>query len=101
VTVALADSASLYSTAGAAGLTTVRSSLDLLDLPYPFSQVNLLTVREFADMAGKRRGRAGRRLPPVNEQVLEELHRWGVLVPLFRVDLELGRPRHRHRRRLR
>jgi hypothetical protein len=39
-------------------------------------------------MAGKRCGRAGRRLPPVNEQVLEELHRWGVLVPLFRVDLE-------------
>ena len=88
MTVAHAGSASLYPTVRAAGLTTARSSLDLLELPYPFSQVHLLTVSEFAGMAGKRRGRAGRRLPPVNEQVLEELHRCGVLVPLFRVDLE-------------
>ena len=88
MTVAPAESPSIYPTVRAAGLTTVRSSLDLLELPYPFSQVHLLTVSEFAEMAGKRRGRAGRRLPPVDEQVLEELHRCGVLVPLFRVDLE-------------
>src|SRR5262249_22250996 len=88
VTVAPAESPSIYPTVRASGLTTVRSSLDLLELPYPFSQVHLLTVSEFADMARRRRGRAGRHLPPVDEQVLEELHRWGVLVPLFRVDLE-------------
>ena len=88
MTAAPLESAPLYPTVRPAGLTTARSSLDLLELPYPFSQVHLLTVSEFADMAGKRRGRAGRRLPPVNEQVLEELHRCGVLVPLFRVDLE-------------
>ena len=88
MTVAPAESPSVYPTVRAAGLTTVRSSLDLLELPYPFSQVHLLTVSEFADMARKRRGRAGPRLPPVDEQVLEELHRCGVLVPLLRVDLE-------------
>ncbi len=88
MTVAPAESPPIYPTVRAAGLTTARSSLDLLELPYPFSQVHLLTVSEFADMASKRRGRAGRRLPPVNEQVLEELHRCEVLVPLFRVDLE-------------
>ena len=88
MTVAAAESASFYPTARSAGLTTARSSLDLLELPNPFSQVHLLTVSEFAGMAGKRCGRADRRLPPVNEQVLEELHRRGVLVPLFRVDLE-------------
>ena len=88
MTAAPLETAPLYPTVRPAGLTTARSSLDLLDLPYPFSQVSLLTVSEFADMVRKRRGRAGRRLPPVNEQVLEELHRCGVLVPLFRVDLE-------------
>ena len=35
----------------------------------------------------QRRSRAGRALPPINEQTLQELHRGGVLVPLFRVDL--------------
>ena len=86
--VAPAESAPLYPTVRAAGLTTVRSSLDLLELPYPFSQVRLLTVSEFADLARKRRGREACHLPPINEQVLEELHRCGVLVPLFRVELE-------------
>jgi hypothetical protein len=81
VTVAAAESAALYPTARSAGLTTGRSSLDLLELPYPFSQVHLLTVSEFAGMAGKRCGRAGRRMPAVNDQILEELHRCGVLVP--------------------
>ena len=37
----------------------------------------------------QRRSRAGRALPPINEQTLQELHRGGVLVPLFRVDLTL------------
>jgi hypothetical protein len=35
----------------------------------------------------QRCSRAGRALPPINEQTLQELHRGGVLVPLFRVDL--------------
>lgn len=77
-------SAPSYSTVRPAALTTARASLDLLELPYPFSQLHLLTVSEFADMARKRRGRAGRHVPPVNEQVVEELHRSGVLVPLLR-----------------
>jgi hypothetical protein len=49
----------------------------------------LLTASEFVKLAEQRRSRAARGLiPPVNEQVLEELHRCGVLVPLLRVDLE-------------
>ena len=87
MTVAPTESASSYPTVRSAGLTTGRSSLDLLELPYPFSQVHVLTVSEFSGWH-KRCGRAGRRMPPVDEQVLEELHRCGVLVPLFRVDLE-------------
>jgi hypothetical protein len=55
-------------------------------LPYPFSQVGLLTASDFARLAGQRRRRAARSLPQVDEQVLEELHRCEVLVPLFRVD---------------
>jgi hypothetical protein len=76
-----------YSTVRAAEGAAARSSLELLSLPYPFSQVGLLTAGEFARLAGQRRSRAARRLPEVNEQVLEELHRCGVLVPLYRVDL--------------
>jgi hypothetical protein len=66
---------------------TTRSSLDLLGLPYPFSQVSPITASDFARLAGERRSRAGRSLPAVDEQILEELHRCGVLVPFFRVDL--------------
>jgi hypothetical protein len=78
----------LYSTVGGpAEAGTARSSLELLELPYPFSQVGLLTAGDFAKLAEERRSRAARSLPPVNQQVLEELHRCGVLVPLFRVDL--------------
>ena len=77
----------LYSTIRSAEAATVRSSLELLGLAYPFSQVGLLTPSDFARLAEERRGRAGRSLPPVNEQVLEELHYRRVLVPLFRVDL--------------
>jgi hypothetical protein len=78
-----------YPTVTSATAATTRSSLDLLLLPYPFSQVGLLTGSEFVRLAEQRRSRAARGLiPPVNEQVLEELHQCGVLVPLFRVDLE-------------
>ncbi len=69
---------------------TARSSLDLLGLPFALSQNRPMTVSEFAKFAGQHRSWAMRRLPPVNEQVLEELHRCGVLVPLFRVDLTPG-----------
>ena len=76
-------------TVASASAATARSGLDLLALPYPFSQLGLLTAGEFVKLAEQRRSRAARGLiPPVNEQVLEELHRCGVLVPLFRVDLE-------------
>ena len=77
----------VYSTVRSAEAAIARSSMDLLGLPCPFSQVGLLTASEFAKLAELRRSRAARSLPPVNEQVLEELHRRGVLVPLFRVDL--------------
>lgn len=77
----------MYPSARRAEVVTSRTSLDLLALPYPFSQVGLLTDRAFAKLAEERRSRAARSLPPVNEQVLEELHRTGVLIPLFRVDL--------------
>ena len=81
----------LYPTVRAAGAVTARSSLELLGLPYPFSQVRLLGASEFAKLAMERRSRADRSLPVINEQTLEDLHRGGVLVPLFRVDLT---PRH-------
>jgi hypothetical protein len=66
---------------------TARSSLDLLSLPYPFSQVSLLSAGSFASLANERRSRMGRELPSIDEQILEELHRCGVLTPLFRVNL--------------
>lgn len=66
---------------------TARTSLDLLDLLYPFSQVDLLTASDFAKFAEERRSRAARKLPSIDRQLLEELHRHGILVPLFRVDL--------------
>jgi hypothetical protein len=34
---------------------TAQSSLDLLNLPYPFSQLGLLTADEFAKLAEQRR----------------------------------------------
>jgi hypothetical protein len=70
-----------------AGPPRARTCLDLLQLPYPFSQVGLLNASEFAELATLRRSRTDRSLPPVNEQTLQELHRSGVFVPLFRVDL--------------
>lgn len=75
-----------YATVRRAEAITVRSSLDLLGLPYPFSQLDLLTASDFAKLAEQRRCRATRSLPSVDALVLEELHSCGVLVPLFRVD---------------
>jgi hypothetical protein len=77
---------------GSASAGTTRSSLDLLSLRYPFGQVRLLRADEFAEQAGRRRSRTMDSLPHVNVQVLEVLHRHGVLVPLFRVDLTPGDP---------
>jgi hypothetical protein len=77
----------VYPAVRATGAATARTSLDLLELAYPFSQVGLFTPGEFGKFATERRSRADRSLPPVNEQTLQELHRGGVLVPLFRVDL--------------
>ena len=81
------QSPTLYPTARRASAATDRSSLDLLGLTYPFSQVGLLDASEFGKLAAQRRSRADRSLPPVDEQTLQELHRGGLLVPLFRVDL--------------
>lgn len=80
----------VFPTVRRAEAVTARSSLDLLSLPYPFSQLGLLTASDFAGLAGERRSRATLSLPSINEQVLEELHRCEVLVPLFRVDLTPG-----------
>ena len=56
----------------------VPSSLDLLDIPYAFTQRRLLTHRSFVDEARKR----GYNL---DADMLEWLHRRSVLVPLFRI----------------
>jgi hypothetical protein len=80
----------VYPSVRRAEATTTRSSLDLLGLPYPFSQLGLLTASDFAKLAEQRRSRAAFSLPRVDEQVLEELHKSGVLVPFFRVDLTPG-----------
>src|ERR1700722_2939133 len=80
-----------YPTVRTAKAAAARSSLELLGLLYPFSQVGLLTASGFVKLAEERRSRAGHSLPPINEPVLEELHRCGVLVPLFRVDLRPSR----------
>jgi hypothetical protein len=75
-----------------ASAATSRSSLNLLRLRYPFSQVGLLRADEFANQAKRRRPPSVDDLPPINAQVLEELHRHGVLIPMFRVDLAPGDP---------
>jgi hypothetical protein len=69
-------------------LSTTRTSVDLLGLAWPFSQVRLLTQDEFLRQAADRRVRVGGyRGHDLNRSALEELHRVGVLVPLYRVDL--------------
>ena len=69
---------------------TARSSLDLLTLQYPFSQVDLLTPEEFVKEAERRHSYAMSSRLHLDVAVLETLHRHGVLVPLFRVDLAAG-----------
>lgn len=88
----MSEGEGLFSTVQKASAATARSSLELLSLRYPFSQVGLLSADEFAKQAERRRSRGMHSLPPVNTQVLEELHRHGVLIPLFRVDLAAGEP---------
>lgn len=73
-----------------ASATTPRSTLELLSLSYPFTQVSLLTADEFAREGGRRRSRSASSFPPIDTQVLEEFHRLGALVPFFRVDLTGG-----------
>jgi hypothetical protein len=70
---------------------TARTSLDLLALPYPFSQVGLLTAEEIVTAADERRLRmaGGRHL---DLSGLEELHRHSILVPMFCVRLGSGDP---------
>jgi hypothetical protein len=80
-----------YSSVRSAKAATSRSSLDLLSLPYPFSQVGLLTASDFVKQAEFRRSHADRGLP-MDLRVLEVLHRYSVLTPLFRVDLTPGVP---------
>ncbi|MHB8294338.1 MAG: hypothetical protein ACYDH5_06850 [Acidimicrobiales bacterium] len=64
--------------------SSTRSTLDLLWLPWPFSQLQLLTADEFVKKAEEQvRGRGWR----LDVGALEELHRTGVLVPFFRVRL--------------
>jgi hypothetical protein len=74
---------------------TSRSSLDLLTLQYPFSQVNLLTPEGFAKEAERRHSHAARGRLHLDVAGLEELHRHGVLVPLLRVDLGDADPERR------
>lgn len=61
---------------------TSRSSLELLTLPFPFSQVGLVTADEFLRAVAKRRIKmwAHRDLDITG---LEELHKRNVLVPMF------------------
>jgi len=70
---------------------TERSTLELLRLPWPFSQIGLLTPEEFLKEAKYRR------LSMSDGWLLdrsgsEELHRLGILDPLFRLDLAGGTP---------
>src|SRR4051812_7977538 len=70
-------------------LVTGRSSCELLSLPYPFSQVALMTPPEFATAAQERRITVGSGWR-IDAAVLEALHRYRVLVPMYRV--QLGKP---------
>src|SRR5437868_15493161 len=62
---------------GACSTSEMRTSLDLLDLPYTFEQLRLLTAETFASLA---RGRDVR----VDRRRLEAVHRLGLLTPFFR-----------------
>jgi len=66
--------------------TTARSTLDLLSLSFPFSQVALLDPSEFVKAASQRRITMwGRR--DLDVSGLQELHQHGVLVPFYWVSV--------------
>lgn len=74
-------------------LTTDRSSVEILGLPWPFSQIGLLTPEEFVKQAAQRHVRiGGTRGRDLDRSGLEELHRQSIIVPLYRVDLHGGGP---------
>jgi hypothetical protein len=65
---------------------TIRTTLDLLSLPFPFSQTELLDPSEFVKAANQRRIRMwGRR--DLDESGLQELHRQHILVPFYCVSI--------------
>jgi hypothetical protein len=68
---------------------TRRTSVELLTLPYPFSQVFLIDADDFIKEVDKRQIRmsGGWRL---NISGLQELHRQGLLIPFFGIDLSPG-----------
>ncbi len=84
------DDVRIIHTVGPTIAATPRTSLELLALPFPFSQVSLITADEFLKAAAERRIKmwADRDLEMTG---LEELHRHGVLVPMFCVSLSKGR----------
>ncbi|MFZ0127978.1 MAG: hypothetical protein WAL77_00985 [Candidatus Dormiibacterota bacterium] len=65
---------------------TARSTLDLLTLPFPFSQVDLLQPSDFTQAARQRRMKmwGGRDL---DESGLQELHKQRVVVPFYCVSI--------------
>jgi hypothetical protein len=66
--------------------STTRTTLDLLSLPFPFSQVGLLDPSEFVKAVNQRRiGVWGDR--DLDESGLEELHRQRILVPFYCVSI--------------
>jgi hypothetical protein len=63
----------LFQSAAAA---TPRSSLELLNLRFPFSQLGLVSADEFAKQAERRRSKGLRSRPAISTQVLQELQAW-------------------------
>ncbi len=70
----------------------VRNALDLLELPYTFTQLPLLSAANFAR-------RARERDVTIAEPQLAGLHRLGLLVPFFRVKRPTREIRHALRKR--
>ena len=65
---------------------TSRTTLDLLSLPFPFSQVDLLDPSEFVKAAAQRRIMMWGR-HDLDVSGLQELHRHGILVPFYCVSI--------------
>jgi hypothetical protein len=77
--------AKLYGVPGTVASTT-RTTLELLDLPFPFSQAPLLdSVRFISEVKQRRITLPGGR--DLDQTGLEELHRQGILVPFFCVSI--------------